>query len=142
MRDAPSFAVEEHSELAIAPAGIGLTQRADPCLKGGRRLRLSHALGAAGPAVVLQTLRPTRIVPPPPPIEGLPADIEVSASLGDVAPVLVVIVYPAEPAACLGGELGGYVQVPGLRQDRFLDVHGASVAPADRLEVASVEPQL
>jgi hypothetical protein len=52
--------------------------------------------------------------------------------------MLVIIAHPAEPATGFGGQRRADAEKAGLGQYRSLDVHGASVAPTDRLEAVFV----
>jgi hypothetical protein len=52
--------------------------------------------------------------------------------------MLPIIVHPAEPTTGFGGQLGGDAEPAGSGQDRFLNVHGASIASTDGLEAVFV----
>ncbi len=70
----------------------------------------------------------------PPAIEGRRADTEVTARQASIVAVVQVEVHPAEALPRLARELWGNPKPLGLRQERLLDIHRASVAPPDRFE--------
>jgi len=137
-RHDPSLALQQGGELQFAPAGILLAERADAGDERGSGLGLADAARPAGVAVIFEALQTAGIEAAPPAVESGRADAKVPAGQPGIAAMGEVEVDPAQTLAGLSRQGGRNADASAFGEDDLLDIHGASVAPADGLKAVFV----
>ena len=100
-----TFPPKEHPELVLAPARIGLADRADRMELGDRPGRPASPMGSR--RAVLEGLEPEAIEPAEPAVDGRSGHPEVAGGQADVGTVLAMPVDHREASASLARETRG-----------------------------------